>query len=474
MPPIKVDPKGHKLKVKAEEAYAQMKWKKALELYREAAGLIQKDPKIEQRIGDLYRRVNMKQESVEQYKKVAKMFASDGFWAKAIAIQKIILEIDPTESGVQRQLAELYSKQGVQARTLPEVEPLSPTAEERSAISISGAEPLAMDHRVDDALIGGTVSISGAKPRTVDSPPEPFRNPKEVEFTAEPEENPLGSPLGKVGAIPLLSEMDTEELHAVLERLAVRRFPSGAFVCEEGDVGRSMYIIADGWVEVLTKDTDGSKLVLGKLRGGDFFGEFGLLTNGQRNASVQTKTDVELLEITSADFETIAAKHPHIWAVLEDYLRRRLIDTIVAKSPVFRAMTEEERAKLPALVRLKKFKMDDTVMAEGTDGDEMYFIKAGRLIVTVQQGKDRVLVGELGPGEYVGEVAMLTGKPRTATVRAKTDTEVFTLTRKDAAMVLRGNREVLTRLKSKMDERSKETAEAFQSYREARKTLEFV
>jgi CRP-like cAMP-binding protein len=115
--------------------------------------------------------------------------------------------------------------------------------------------------------------------------------------------------------------------------------------------------------------------------------------------------------------------------------------------------------------------MDQVVMAEGTEGDEMFFVKSGSLVVTATEGKDRVLIGELGPGEYFGEIAMLTGKPRTATVRARTDGELFCLKRKDAAPVLRPNRELLALLKTKIEERVHDKSAALESYRESRLSL---
>ncbi|MCB0309203.1 MAG: cyclic nucleotide-binding domain-containing protein [Bdellovibrionales bacterium] len=77
-------------------------------------------------------------------------------------------------------------------------------------------------------------------------------------------------------------------------------------------------------------------------------------------------------------------------------------------------------------------------------------------------------------GDFVGEIAMLSGKKRTATVKALTDVEVFCLKRIDAAKVLRGNRDILVLLQSKMKERKKETNETLDAYREAQNTLSLV
>src|SRR5206468_3075599 len=61
------------------------------------------------------------------------------------------------------------------------------------------------------------------------------------------------------------------------------------------------------------------------------------------------------------------------------------------------------------------------LFAEGDPGDALYVVSEGRLLAEVRSAKGDVIgVGEFEPGQCVGEMALLTGRPRTATVTAVT------------------------------------------------------
>jgi len=65
------------------------------------------------------------------------------------------------------------------------------------------------------------------------------------------------------------------------------------------------------------------------------------------------------------------------------------------------------------------FKRGTVLMRQGDEGDSMFTILSGKVAVTVHEPGGDKLVAELGPDEVVGEMSLLTGEPRSATVTAR-------------------------------------------------------
>ena len=80
---------------------------------------------------------------------------------------------------------------------------------------------------------------------------------------------------------------------------------------------------------------------------------------------------------------------------------------------------------------------DQEIVRQGSTSDELFIIGRGELEVLVrdEQGDDS-LVNVLGEGDYVGEISFLRGVPRTATLRARTRTELYVLRRLDVDQLL--------------------------------------
>ena len=99
---------------------------------------------------------------------------------------------------------------------------------------------------------------------------------------------------------------------------------------------------------------------------------------------------------------------------------RRPSTDLIAASPLYRDLTSEEIAELAAGLELRRFADGEVLMIQGAVPDGAYFIVSGRVSVTARlPGGGESAVAERGPGDLVGEMALLTrGGQRTASARA--------------------------------------------------------
>lgn len=104
----------------------------------------------------------------------------------------------------------------------------------------------------------------------------------------------------------------------------------------------------------------------------------------------------------------------------------------VASTPLFSDMTPIELTEVLGRLRHHEFPAGRVVVKEGDPGESLFVLSEGRVRVTTRDPRGKsVELAELKEGDFFGEVALLTGKPRTATITSVENTEVLELTRAD-------------------------------------------
>src|SRR5690349_23841022 len=116
--------------------------------------------------------------------------------------------------------------------------------------------------------------------------------------------------------VSLFAELSPEELEQIGSVAIPRAFPKGVRVFHEGDDSDACYIVRAGDLRVTREHSDGRAIALATLSAGDFFGELAMLDGGNRSASVETVSEVELLAVPAADMRRVIAEHGDIAAKL--------------------------------------------------------------------------------------------------------------------------------------------------------------
>lgn len=119
---------------------------------------------------------------------------------------------------------------------------------------------------------------------------------------------------------------------------------------------------------------------------------------------------------------------------------------------------------IKVLLLKKSFDVGQTIFAEGDTGSEAYLVRSGYVSICKQDGDQKIELATRGPGEIMGEMALIDDKPRSATVTAKTQVEVEIITRKDLKTMMSSTPEPVVLILHQLLARLRDTNDLAASY----------
>jgi CRP-like cAMP-binding protein len=172
------------------------------------------------------------------------------------------------------------------------------------------------------------------------------------------------------------------------------------------------------------------------------------------------------------DRENIRIAYPLIrqwqWAAgpLTTPSRRDAIDRAISNVDLFALLSDEARRQLAEGARERRFAPGETIVREGDRGSSMFIVESGRLAVSAhgKVGQSQKLA-VLEAGMPFGEISLLTGDPRTATVRALTEATLLEIDKATLSPILRESPSLVGMLELKMQERRRQVADALEAAR---------
>lgn len=137
--------------------------------------------------------------------------------------------------------------------------------------------------------------------------------------------------LEKLRKIPLFSSFkdDLKSLEKVNEICKIKHYDEDSVVIKEGESGDEMFIVFEGSVEIRKKTRSGDEytVVLLTAEHNIFFGELAIVSDGERSATVVTKSKSTFLTITKNHFEEFCEEHPAIGL----HITKEILKTIAAR-----------------------------------------------------------------------------------------------------------------------------------------------
>ncbi len=199
----------------------------------------------------------------------------------------------------------------------------------------------------------------------------------------------------------------------LLEKGESRSYRDRDVLCHEGEESREAFLIVDGEIDAIGH----GGAVLNTHSAGALVGEITTLVGGRRTATLQVRGQATVSVIDRATLTSAFEDEPAEAERILIEARRR-----TARTHVVRLLETEFGLDDPELVvdasraaTWLDLEPDETLFAEGDESDAVYLVLTGRLSVeTLDAGR----LAELGRGDLVGELGLMTARPRSASVRA--------------------------------------------------------
>ena len=226
-----------------------------------------------------------------------------------------------------------------------------------------------------------------------------------------------------------LDEKINDDIGTYLESVSLAK---GEVLFRQGDAGNQMYIISRGCLEVFLTNPDGKTQRIDVLDPGVSVGEIALLTGQPRSALVQGMVETELVSLSKAGLDTLSEKYPEVGKRIIDEMIPRIQRTqlALAITRLLGPLDAQALHDLQRKVTWQHLVAGEVLIRQGEIGDSMYVVVNGRLSMTANDDSlGTRYLGEIDRGESVGEFALVSNQPRSATVTALRDTDVVGISR---------------------------------------------
>jgi len=240
---------------------------------------------------------------------------------------------------------------------------------------------------------------------------------------------------------------------SLMSHTARRHFEPGDYVFREGDEPDGFMLLLSGELQVMKRSPSGKMRPLRVLKAGDFFGETALLTHNRRNTTVFATEPAELLMLSREDFEAGFVAKSRLQRErargASDQPKYNGADACAHESEPCtgsEALAKEEIShcsdnegaiaalsflQMAARMGRESLSRGDVVFREGDVPDRFYIVEEGRVAIEAA-----ALHAHLEAGQCFGEMGLLSGSPRCASVRCDSDACVLRTMRKEDFLAL--------------------------------------
>nr|XP_046239702.1 protein kinase, cAMP-dependent, regulatory, type II, alpha, B isoform X1 [Scatophagus argus] len=256
--------------------------------------------------------------------------------------------------------------------------------------------------------------------------------------------------------ILLFKTLEQEQFSEVLDAMFEVLVKPQEHIIDQGDDGDNFYVIEKGVYDIFVQK-DGVNVCVGKYDNKGSFGELALMYNTPRAATIVATQDGALWGLDRATFHRLIVKN--------NAKKRRMYEAFIESVPLLRSLEVcirntkkgrvsslivscvccvillhllfiklSERMKIVDVLGARVFKDGGRIITQGEEADCFYIVESGEVKIMIksktkagQQDNTEVEVALCSRGQYFGELALVTNKPRAASVYAVGETKCLVI-----------------------------------------------
>jgi cAMP-dependent protein kinase regulator len=219
----------------------------------------------------------------------------------------------------------------------------------------------------------------------------------------------------------LFGTVNNKTFEKILDATFLKIYNEGDHAIEQGDVGDFFYIVKSGKFDILVKKGDEPPKKVFEAGAGFAFGELALLYNAPRTATITASETSEVWCLDRTAFRNLVVKSSE--ESFKEYVN------FLGGVDVFSVLDPRERASLAEVLEEEDFDEDEAIVEQGERDDKMFILRKGNAVACIRGDQGEVEVKQYKEGDYFGEIALLSGEPRKASVYANGPCSCLYITR---------------------------------------------
>ena len=236
--------------------------------------------------------------------------------------------------------------------------------------------------------------------------------------------------------------LDDSTIHELSKIMSVVDYNKSDHIYVKNEKISKFLIIHSGICDVI--DNDGN--VIRKLRENDFFGLISLFTNASKNYDLISVEDTRIFELDKGDLIELTLKFPNIKKELLNIVNEKIFNPEInaAIGKIAKEVDQKSIDELKKDISWKTLNDSEILFNEGDAGDSCYIVMSGRVEAIKNYGKDNeIILGELKKGDIIGDMALITGEKRSATIKASKLSRLIYISKKSFDKVMYNNPKAL-------------------------------